>query len=723
MTFLNPWLLLAALGVGLPILAHLFNRYRVKRTDWAAMAFLNRSVRIRSRQMRLRDILLLILRCLAVLLLVLAVSRPGAKRAEGVAARFGEPRAGVIFALDVSYSMLHGTSGSTRFERALQQIEEIAATLPPESPVSLVLLGNEHRVVARNMAYREEQFNDLLRAQQASPETLRLETVPGVLAELASDMDALQKEIYILTDLQAGDWDVPSPWLPDALTELNKLAPTFLVPIPGTPENLSITDFELFSGRLRKGTVARYRATVRNHGPTPVNQVRVSCLVNGMNVDGKVIPTIGAGSSETVSFFVPFHNAGSAKLTARLEPDALPLDNVRRTVTHIRERVSILCVEGHPHGNSLESYVVKALQAQGRDAGNEDLRVRSVSWLSLPSQNLKAYDVVVLSDVPEITVKQANQLRDYVREGNGLIWFGGDNLKVAEWNERSGLENGALLPARIGPMERVSDAQGAGRPLDPELPDHPVCRPLRSLPKDLLSETQFHRLLNVTPLPGSSAILNLSGSPTPILVEHGIGRGHVFMFTTSSNPSWNNLALTPVFPMLLQQMVTYLTGREFEKPQLVNGSLSLSYPDRPDANDGVFETPSGDLIKVPVREHGGRYVAFLDQAREAGFYLARVSVQAPGHPMAVNVDTRESDVRCLEVEQVRNRLAGTGVTVSESPTQLIAETRTGHEYGRALLTAGLVILLLEGLFASGLFGRRKASAGGASQASVAGEGA
>ena len=62
MTFLHPLLLLAGLGVALPILAHLLNRYRVKRTPWAAMQFLNRSVRVRSRQLRLRDLLLLLLR-------------------------------------------------------------------------------------------------------------------------------------------------------------------------------------------------------------------------------------------------------------------------------------------------------------------------------------------------------------------------------------------------------------------------------------------------------------------------------------------------------------------------------------------------------------------------------------------------------------------------------------------------------------------------------------
>ena len=58
MSFLNPWMLLGGLGIALPILAHLLARQKVKRTDWAAMQFLNRNVRVRSRQIRLRDIFL-----------------------------------------------------------------------------------------------------------------------------------------------------------------------------------------------------------------------------------------------------------------------------------------------------------------------------------------------------------------------------------------------------------------------------------------------------------------------------------------------------------------------------------------------------------------------------------------------------------------------------------------------------------------------------------------
>ncbi|MEO2036447.1 MAG: BatA domain-containing protein, partial [Planctomycetaceae bacterium] len=107
MTFLNPLLLLAGLGVALPILAHFLNRHRVQHTPWAAMQFLNRNVRVRSRQLKLRDVLLLCLRCLALLLLVTALARPAWRN--GMPSWIpGEPRAGVVIGIDASFSMEHG---------------------------------------------------------------------------------------------------------------------------------------------------------------------------------------------------------------------------------------------------------------------------------------------------------------------------------------------------------------------------------------------------------------------------------------------------------------------------------------------------------------------------------------------------------------------------------------------------------------------------------------
>ena len=703
MSFFNPLLLFAALGVALPILAHMLNRHKVKRTDWAAMQFLNRNVRVRSRQLRLRDILLLCLRCLAILLLVVALAKPFMEEADTLPEGIGERRAGVIIALDASYSMGHrdGPSKPTRFARALKKIEAVVAGIQPGDPVSLVILGGEHEVVARNFAFDPFLFDELLRDQSPSPEALNLDSVPQTLSELVESMDAPQKEIYFVTDLQAGNWDGRPAWFGKALEALGKSASMTIVPVRGGADNLAITDLELVSGVLRKDTAARYRATVRNFGTAAVANVRVKGVIDGNTVDTKIIPAIAPGSSETVSVFVNFRNAGAVHISAELETDSLLEDNVRRTVAVIRDRVSVLSVEGSSNSGS-NNFIAAALRARGGSGGGEHFAVQSVPWIDLPAQDLTPFDVVVLQNVPEITPEQARLFEAYVRKGNGLIWFAGDKVDASAWNKRSAHDGISLLPAVIEQTVSTGDALGVGRPLDPSMPNHPVSRPLLSLPEDLLSETRFRKVLQVKPSATSSTILSLAGTAAPLLLEHSVGRGQVFMFTSTADSAWNNLAVTPVFPMVLQQMVTYLTAREFETPRLVGDSLSLSYVDQPDASEAVFDTPSGKTISVPVTEHRRQYVAMLEHAQESGFYLARVSLQAPGLPVAVNVDTSESDVSCISAAETVLLFKGAEFMVAESEADLldaVEGSRSGRSFWFIILLVGLGLLVLESLVA------------------------
>ena len=684
----------------MPILAHLLNRQQVKRTDWAAMQFLNRSVRIRSRQLRLKDFILLCIRCLAILLLVAALAKPFMKDAEGVPSGIGESRTGVVIALDASYSMAHSDGTSTRFERAIEKIGVITENIHPGDPVCLVLLGAEQRVLARNMAFNAGKFDELLSSERVSPESLDLDSVPKKLKALAESMEASQKQIFFVTDMQASDWKKQPAWLGAAFENLAESASTTIVPVLRGSDNLAITDLELVSGVLRENTVARYRATVRNCGTSPVANVQVKGLTNDITVDTKTIPAIEPGASETVSLFVHFRNAGPVRISAELEQDALLEDNTRRTMAIIRDKVSVLSVEGVSGGSG--SFIAAALRARGGDSGQENFSVQSVPWIDLPSQDLANFDVVILQNVPDITPEQALAFESYVRAGNGLIWFAGDHVDAAAWNKRSALDGVSLLPAVIEQTVSTSDALGVGRPLDPTVPDHPVCRPLRSLPEDLLSETRLRRVLQVKPAASSSTILSLAGTAAPVLLEHSVGRGQVFMFTTSADSAWNNMALTPVFPMVLQQMVTYLTAREFETSRLVGDSLSLSYVDQPDASEAAFDTPSGDTIAVPVLEHRSQYVALLDNARESGFYHARVSLQAPGMPVAVNVDTAESDVVSQTAAEVARRFEGTDIVVAQSEADLVdavAQSRTGRSFWFLLLLSVLGLLVIESLLA------------------------
>ena len=71
------WLSVAGVAVGsmsIPVIIHLLNRRRFKIVNWAAMRFLLAAQKKSSRRMRIEQLLLLAVRCLIVLLLVLAMA-------------------------------------------------------------------------------------------------------------------------------------------------------------------------------------------------------------------------------------------------------------------------------------------------------------------------------------------------------------------------------------------------------------------------------------------------------------------------------------------------------------------------------------------------------------------------------------------------------------------------------------------------------------------------
>ncbi|MFL5416395.1 MAG: BatA domain-containing protein, partial [Myxococcales bacterium] len=76
LVFANPAYLWGLAALSVPILVHLFNRRRPRPLAFGAIEFVLRSQRQKSRRLRLRQILLLAMRCLLVAGVALALARP-----------------------------------------------------------------------------------------------------------------------------------------------------------------------------------------------------------------------------------------------------------------------------------------------------------------------------------------------------------------------------------------------------------------------------------------------------------------------------------------------------------------------------------------------------------------------------------------------------------------------------------------------------------------------
>lgn len=204
MTFLQPLLLAAFPLITLPVIIHLINQRRYQTIRWAAMIFLLAANRMSRGYAKLRQILILLFRMLAIAALILAVSRPLASGWLGRAAS-GRPDTTIIL-LDRSPSMRQQGAGSviSKLEAGRQQL---ARTLSVLGSGRWVLIEN-----TSNAAREIESPDALLKLTAAEPASTSAD-LPAML-EAARDYIQANRtgrtEIWICSDLRQNDWDPDS---------------------------------------------------------------------------------------------------------------------------------------------------------------------------------------------------------------------------------------------------------------------------------------------------------------------------------------------------------------------------------------------------------------------------------------------------------------------------------------------------------------------------------
>jgi hypothetical protein len=204
MTFLQPILLTALPLIALPILIHLINQRRFQTIRWAGMMFLLAANRMTRGYARLRQILILLFRTLAVAGLIFAVSRPLATGWLGRAAG-GRPDTTLIL-LDRSPSMRQQGPGTviSKLDSGRHQLARTLATL---GSGRWVLIENTSRVAAEI-----ESPDALLKLPSAEPVSTSAD-LPAML-EAASDYIRTNKtgrtEVWICSDVRRNDWNAES---------------------------------------------------------------------------------------------------------------------------------------------------------------------------------------------------------------------------------------------------------------------------------------------------------------------------------------------------------------------------------------------------------------------------------------------------------------------------------------------------------------------------------
>ncbi|MCB9626716.1 MAG: VWA domain-containing protein [Sandaracinaceae bacterium] len=624
MGFEAPLALLAVLLAGAPVAVHLIKQRDLPTRTLPTVALL-RAAQADSRQrMRLADVLLLLVRVLALALLLGCLARPYSVTS---ATANADQAIALAVVLDDSASMGARRDDGSVFEAALARVYATLDELPPSSEVVVVLAGTPPLVLV-------PRTTDLDYART------RLATVRpgGMRADLALAVEAARRELsgaaspdarlLLISDMRQGD--VPELGLAEPRGTVFEVVTV----TPSVAPNIALRDvlvtpsYESDDQLLVQATVARTRTDAEpdpDHASTPL-AVTMTVLDAQGALLGESEVSLDAGAA-TMRLALPRPTTAPAPVVVRVRTsgDALAADDERSIDLVGRPAARVGIINGSPHRSphlDEVTFLRAALDTSSDSALTIDASMLDTS--AIETSTLDALDVVILANVASLTRAQGVRLEAFVRDGGSVLVTAGDQVEVASY--AAALP--ACLPGRLEPASAAPEGALVGD------------SPFLSVPTP-----GIRRRLVLATLERDARSLLRYQDGSPALAGRGLGAGRCAVLTTTIDLAWGDLALSGEFIALLQQTLRWLLGsrRPTAAPR-AGEPVELAVPSR--AASVVVTTPDDREETVPPS-------GLFTNTRLAGRYVVRVDgVPSDRLGFTVAVDPLESDLRTGVYEPV-----------------------------------------------------------------------
>ena len=623
MVFWHTALLAGAATFAIPVVIHLIFRMRKRRVVFSSLRFLQESVLKESRRLKLRELILLLLRCAACILLALCFARPF--RPDTVlAGSNGKPKEDVVLVVDDSPSLMAQEGASIRWNALLERVRaEIGSHVPGEH-IGLVFASEPNRPESELTS----NFGSVTTAMNREKTSARR----GDLAQaMSTGVDLLinsaqsVRRMVLYTDLQSnqiekGAWAAIAQ---KAAASGHGIIVQIVTPTgvqPARLPNLAVTEVTPKSDVWIEGRPVPFAVRVSNNGDSENPSVPIR-----LTVDGKILAsrTVGLGprSSTEIEMLATFPRPGEVFGQVEIDAhDAFPDDDKRLFALRLRDSLKVLVVEeklGEKDAFLDEGYYVRmALDPKARGVESAPppssgsgssggsggapaaaagyVQVQSVSVAHVTPDLYRNTDLIVLVGVPELSPKDLVMLEDAVREGRNLILFVGRSdgrLSDTFYNGPFWKNGHGLLPARPGLLYEGKRLEGKYHQLGEFKADHTLFktfvgenepnlrlprywRHFQANPADLKIGSEAPKLTEPktpdkpdktekTPentIHPAGEVLATFGDGSPFVMERAYGKGTVLMFNFAPRPEMTDLPKRKAFVPLLHQAVRHFAG-------------------------------------------------------------------------------------------------------------------------------------------------------------------
>jgi len=673
MEFVNPGILYGLLAVSIPVIIHLFNFRRFRKVYFTNVAFIKELKQETQKQSRLKHLLVLLMRMLAVAALVFAFARPYFPLGENVLQQ--QETNSISIYVDNSFSLQAESEKGTMLDLAREKAMEIASVYKSSDRFQLLtndLEGRHQRFVSK------DEFVDLLDDVEISPVVKTLSQMVVRQEDLLKQESAKVKTAFIISDFQKG-------FLSENISQPDSSVNFLLLPLQATNSDNLFVDSCWFETPVQQvNQNVKLLARLINSSDESYNKFPVKLSINGTQ---KALASFDVGPQESVIVELSFTNTKKGIQQGVIEISDYPVtfDDRLYFTYNVKPIIEVLAINGNGENVFLKSLFF-----------NDSLvNLENVNEGMLNYSNLPGYDLVVFNELTQISSGLASETKQFVENGGSLLILPSTASDLKSYNT-------FLTQVNAGIFSNVDTSRS---PVSYLNIDHPLYADVfEKLPDNMSFPIAFEYFPILTSsLSLYDKILGLQNGNI-FMKANAFGLGMVYLSASPFSLSATDFPQNSLFVPTVYKIS--ISGNSDEK-------LFYTIGDEENIRIGRLSLSSEQVVKITgkenfeiipeIRNAGNNLNLFLHgQITEADNFLLIDNNDKALKGLAFNYSRQESEMIFKERKEIDEYITNNSLSnfsildTSDKPIEKkLTELGYGIQLWRWFVLAALIFLLLE----------------------------
>jgi Aerotolerance regulator N-terminal len=665
--FLYPTFLIAGAVLAIPIIIHLFNFRKFKKVFFSDIRFLQEVKEQTNKRAKLKHLLVLSSRLLALLALVFAFCQPFF----GDASLMSKGAKCTSIYIDNSYSMGIQQNGIPLLELAKNKAKEVVNNSSNADVFEII--SNEFSPTENKLVNKEQAIANI-NAMQISAQTRDIASVLQKQKASLSTSSASRKQIIYISDFQKNKHAFPVNITDDTRK--------FLIPVQAEKtNNVSIDSAYFSSPTIQLNT--NNDLMVRVHNYDAENSATLSLSLNA-NEQIKSVKNIDLKPNESRLETIPYSTtqAGWQKLKLYITDYPVSFDDTFYLAGNVNANFNVLLV----NDNASNPY----LNAVFRVANS--FRCDNINADNIKKDGFKNYSLVVLSNINSISDFLQTEIDAYVNKGGSVLIFPSNSMNITAINNAISGLTGCMYNTLDTSKMVVSSIQKENqiiKDLFDKIPDN-VELPIASKHYPIRSST-FSNEQKIFSFANGDAFLS----------SYTKGNGKIYLCASAADANSSNFTNSYWFLPILFKMA-YLGKNEPIHAYTLGKDAIMNIPNTKAGDNNVFHLTADGWDAIPEQRNigAGLQINLNNAAKFAGLY----NLSLPGNNVentfyaGLNYNRSESNLAHWIAAEVKSKSGLKNTEVISTSTNLaaaIGQMQVGTPIWKICLAVALLMLLIE----------------------------